>query len=161
MLLSSVTSASPPPFVSLRGFLIQPRLSLSIIIIWPSIIITCSRPHTYVHVSVLGEVCPGECTLSDVGCPDAIVCGLSGCNSSKGCCTVTVRHRIRFRSSFYLTGKCTMSAQDRSSCGHTQFNLVSDPLGDHVSTCKSHSGATKAHDWMVTELGPLFRATGH
>ena len=36
-----------------------------------------------------------------------------------------------------------------------------DPHGDRVNTCKSHSGATKAHDWMVTELGPLFRTTGH
>jgi hypothetical protein len=33
--------------------------------------------------------------------------------------------------------------------------------GDHISTCKSHSGATKAHDWMVTQLGPLFGTTGH
>ena len=25
----------------------------------------------------------------------------------------------------------------------------------------AHSGATKAHDWMVSVLGPLFRTAGH
>ena len=49
--------------------------------------------------------------------------------------------------------------QHQSTCGRTRFTL--DPHGDHVSTCKSHSRATKAPDWMVTELGPLFRTTGH
>ena len=29
------------------------------------------------------------------------------------------------------------------------------------STCTAHSGATKAHDWMVTVLGPLFSTAGH
>jgi hypothetical protein len=33
--------------------------------------------------------------------------------------------------------------------------------GDHTSTCTTHSGATKAHDWMVSVLGPLFRTAGH
>jgi hypothetical protein len=33
--------------------------------------------------------------------------------------------------------------------------------GDHTSTCTAHSGATKAHDWMVGVLGPLFRTAGH
>ena len=33
--------------------------------------------------------------------------------------------------------------------------------GDHTSTCTGHSGATKAHDWMVSLLGPLFRTAGH
>jgi hypothetical protein len=33
--------------------------------------------------------------------------------------------------------------------------------GDHTSTCTAHSGVTKAHDWMVGVLGPLFRAAGH
>jgi hypothetical protein len=32
--------------------------------------------------------------------------------------------------------------------------------GDHTSTCTAHSGATKAHDWMVSVLGPLFRTAG-
>ena len=27
----------------------------------------------------------------------------------------------------------------------------------YTSTCTAHSGATKAHDWMVSVLGPLFR----
>jgi hypothetical protein len=33
--------------------------------------------------------------------------------------------------------------------------------GDHTSTCTAHSGAPKAHDWMVSALGPLFRTAGH
>jgi hypothetical protein len=33
--------------------------------------------------------------------------------------------------------------------------------GDHTSTCTDHSGATKANDWMVGVLGPLFRTAGH
>jgi hypothetical protein len=33
--------------------------------------------------------------------------------------------------------------------------------GDHTSTCTAHSGATKAHDWAVGVLGPLFRTAGH
>jgi len=33
--------------------------------------------------------------------------------------------------------------------------------GDHTSTCTAHSGATKAHNWMVSALGPLFRTAGH
>jgi hypothetical protein len=28
---------------------------------------------------------------------------------------------------------------------------------DHTATCTAQSGATKAHDWMVSVLGPLFR----
>jgi hypothetical protein len=32
--------------------------------------------------------------------------------------------------------------------------------GDHTATCTAHSGATKAHDWMVSVLGPLFRTAG-
>jgi hypothetical protein len=46
-----------------------------------------------------------------------------------------------------------------ATCGCNKFLL--DLHGDHISTCKSHSGATKAHDWMVTQLGPLFGTTGH
>jgi hypothetical protein len=34
-----------------------------------------------------------------------------------------------------------------------------DPLGDHLNTCTSHSGAKKAHDWMVDQLADLFRTT--
>ena len=36
-----------------------------------------------------------------------------------------------------------------------------DLYGDHTSTCTAHSGATKAHDWAVGVLGPLFRSSGH
>jgi hypothetical protein len=42
---------------------------------------------------------------------------------------------------------------------HNKFLL--DLHGDHVSTCKSHSGADKLHDWMVAQLGPLSGTTGH
>ena len=38
---------------------------------------------------------------------------------------------------------------------------VKDFHGDHTATCTAHSGATKAHDWMVGVLGPLFRTAGH
>jgi hypothetical protein len=34
---------------------------------------------------------------------------------------------------------------------------TADFHGDHATTCTAHSGATKAHDWMVSVLGPLFR----
>jgi len=33
--------------------------------------------------------------------------------------------------------------------------------GDHTATCTAHSGATKAHVWMVSVLGPLFLTVGH
>jgi hypothetical protein len=36
-----------------------------------------------------------------------------------------------------------------------------DLHGDHTSRCTDNSGATKAHDWMVEVLGPLFRTAGH
>ena len=36
-----------------------------------------------------------------------------------------------------------------------------DLFGDHTSACIAHSGATKAHDWAVGVLGPLFRSAGH
>jgi len=36
-----------------------------------------------------------------------------------------------------------------------------DLYGDHTSTCTAHSGATKAHDWAVGVLDPLFRSAGH
>ena len=35
---------------------------------------------------------------------------------------------------------------------------VSD-RGDHISTCNSHSGAKKAHDWAVDQVADLFRTT--
>ena len=32
-------------------------------------------------------------------------------------------------------------------------------MGDHLCTCTTHSGAKKAHDWAVDQLGDLFRTT--
>ena len=46
-----------------------------------------------------------------------------------------------------------------AKCGCKKFCM--DFHGDHTSTCTAHSGATKAHDWMVSVLGPLFRTAGH
>ena len=46
-----------------------------------------------------------------------------------------------------------------AKCGCKRHAL--DLYGDHTSTCTTHSGATKAHDWMVSALGPLFRTAGH
>ena len=43
------------------------------------------------------------------------------------------------------------------SCGCKK--LVCDVLDDHVSTCTAHSGAKKAHDWVVEQLADLFRTT--
>ena len=39
--------------------------------------------------------------------------------------------------------------------------LLFDSFGDHVSTCESHSGAMKAHDWAVDQLAPILRSAGH
>ena len=44
-----------------------------------------------------------------------------------------------------------------SACGCKKF--VIDALGDHVRTCTAHSGAKKAHDWVVDQLADLFRTT--
>jgi hypothetical protein len=46
-----------------------------------------------------------------------------------------------------------------ANCGCKKHAL--DLYGDHISTCTAHSGATKAHDWMVGALGPLFSTAGH
>jgi len=46
-----------------------------------------------------------------------------------------------------------------AKCGCKKHVL--DLYGDHTSTCTAHSGATKAHDWMVGVLGPLFHTAGH
>ena len=46
-----------------------------------------------------------------------------------------------------------------AKCGCKKHPL--DLYGDHTSTCTAHSGATKARDWMVSVLGPLFRTAGH
>jgi hypothetical protein len=44
-----------------------------------------------------------------------------------------------------------------ATCGCRKFQL--DPLGDHLNTCTTHSGAKKSHDWMVDQLADLFRTT--
>ena len=44
-----------------------------------------------------------------------------------------------------------------TTCGCRKFQL--DPLGDHLNTCTSHSGAKKTHDWMVDQVADLFRTT--
>jgi len=44
-------------------------------------------------------------------------------------------------------------------CGCKKHGM--DLFGDHTSTCTVHSVATKAHDWAVGVLGPLFRTAGH
>jgi hypothetical protein len=44
-------------------------------------------------------------------------------------------------------------------CGCKKHGM--DLYGDHTSTCTAHSGATKAHDWAVGVLCPLFRTAGH
>jgi hypothetical protein len=43
-----------------------------------------------------------------------------------------------------------------SVCGCKKF--VIESLGDHVSTCTSHSGTKKVHDWTVDQID-LFRTT--
>ena len=44
-------------------------------------------------------------------------------------------------------------------CGCKKHGI--DTYDDHTATCTAHSGATKAHDWAVGVLGPLFRTAGH
>ncbi len=38
---------------------------------------------------------------------------------------------------------------------HSRYETWS-VLGDHLCTCTTHSGAKKAHDWMVDQLADLF-----
>jgi hypothetical protein len=42
-------------------------------------------------------------------------------------------------------------------CGCRKFKV--DTLGDHLCTCTVHSGAKKAHDWVVDQLADLSRTT--
>jgi hypothetical protein len=44
-----------------------------------------------------------------------------------------------------------------ASCGCRKFQL--DVLGDHLSTCTTHSGVKKDHDWTVDQLNDLFHTT--
>ena len=51
-----------------------------------------------------------------------------------------------------------------AKCGckkHCSVFSAVDFHGHHTATCTAHSGATKAHDWMVSVLCPLFRTAGH
>ena len=50
-----------------------------------------------------------------------------------------------------------ISEKPLAACGCRKFQI--DPLGDHISTCNSHSGAKKAHDWAVDQVADLFRTT--
>ncbi len=51
----------------------------------------------------------------------------------------------------------TIAEKPLATCGCRKFQL--DPLGDHLNTCTTHSGAKKTHDWMVDQLTDLFRTT--
>ena len=44
-----------------------------------------------------------------------------------------------------------------AACGCRKFQI--DCLGDHLFTCTTHSGAKKAHDWVVDQITDLFRTT--
>jgi hypothetical protein len=50
-----------------------------------------------------------------------------------------------------------ISEKPLAACGREKCQI--DPLGDHITTCTSHSGAKKAHDWAVDQLADLFRTT--
>jgi hypothetical protein len=50
-----------------------------------------------------------------------------------------------------------ISEKPLAACDCRKFQI--DPLGDHISTCNSHSGAKKAHDWSVDQVADLFRTT--
>jgi len=51
-----------------------------------------------------------------------------------------------------------MARDHPALCGCKKHAL--DFHGDHTATCTAQSGATKAHDWMVSVLGPLIRTAG-
>jgi hypothetical protein len=53
------------------------------------------------------------------------------------------------------------SSSPLAKCGCKKHCM--DIHGDHTATCTAHCelSATKAHDWMVSILGPLFRTAGH
>ena len=46
-----------------------------------------------------------------------------------------------------------VKARELAKCACKKFCM--DFHDDHTSTCTAHSGATKAHDWMVSVLWPL------
>ena len=51
-----------------------------------------------------------------------------------------------------------VAAQPSTRCGCARWYL--DAYGDHVSTCKNHTGAAKAYDWACEWLAAWFRSTG-
>ena len=50
-----------------------------------------------------------------------------------------------------------ISEKPFTDCGCKKFQI--DPLGDHLNTWTTHSGAKKVHDWTVDQLVDLFRTT--
>jgi hypothetical protein len=52
-----------------------------------------------------------------------------------------------------------ISEKSLTACGSRKIQV--DTMGDHFCTCTTHSGAKKAHDWVVEELADLFRTTHH
>jgi hypothetical protein len=58
-----------------------------------------------------------------------------------------------------LSSRHRLNNSSLAKCGCKKH--VMDLHGNHTATCTAHSGATKAHDWMVSMLGGLFRTAGH
>jgi hypothetical protein len=62
---------------------------------------------------------------------------------------------------FFGTGMGTqipvISEKPPTVCDCRKFQI--DPLGDHITTCNSDSGAKKAHDWEVDQIADLFHTT--
>jgi hypothetical protein len=61
-----------------------------------------------------------------------------------------------------FTARTRVSFRDNLSTFFGYFQQLSGgyhPLGDHLNTCTAHSGAKKAHDWMVDQVADLFRTT--
>jgi hypothetical protein len=50
-----------------------------------------------------------------------------------------------------------ISEKPLTTCGSRKFQI--DPLADHFCACTTHSGAKKAHDWVVDQLTNLFLTT--
>ena len=50
-----------------------------------------------------------------------------------------------------------ISEKPLAVCGYRKFQI--DSLGDHISTCNTHSSAKKEHDWSVDQVADLFRTT--
>ena len=51
----------------------------------------------------------------------------------------------------------TIAAMPPSTCTCKKFAL--DALAHHVSTCTTHSGSKKSHDWEVEQIAALFHTT--